>query len=98
LIPRGSCEILNLEGASSPRRGNSSTVLTEEDSSLRMSSKSNGGDTKKKKKGDKYVVPRNFEKLLYGVILKKMRKTLTIRQEYVLSNNTMYNFVIKIAH
>jgi hypothetical protein len=44
-----------------------------------MSSKSNGGEPKKKKKGDKYVVTRNFEKLIYGVILKKMRKTLTIR-------------------
>lgn len=97
MIPRGSCEILNLE-ASSPRRGNGSTVVTEEDSSLRLSSKSNGEEKKKKRKGEKYVVPRNFEKLIYGVILKKMRKTLTIRQEYVLSNNTMYNFVIKIAH
>ena len=98
MIPRGSGEILNIENASSPRRGNGSTVVTEEDSSLRMSSKSNGGESKKKKKGEKYVAPRNFEKLIYGVILKKMRKTLTIRQEYVLSNNTMYNFVIKIAH
>lgn len=97
LIPRGSGEILSLDAAS-PKRGNGSTVVTDEESSLRMSSKTNAGETKKKKKGEKYVVPRNFEKLIYGVILKKMRKTLTIRQEYVLSNNTMYNFVIKIAH
>ena len=98
LIPRGSGEILTLE-ALSPKRGNGSTVLTDDESSLRMSSKSNGGEIKKKKKKrDKYIVPRNFEKLLYGVILKKMRKTLTIRQEYVLTNNTMYNFVIKIVH
>lgn len=90
LIPRGTGDVHTMEAAS-PRRGNGSTVVSDDELSIRMSSKSNG-DGKKKKKGEKYVVPRNFEKLIYGVILKKMRKTLTIRQEYVLSNNTLYNY------
>jgi hypothetical protein len=71
--------------------------MTEEDATNRFSTKKDS-ETRKRKKGDKYVVPNNFEKIMYGVVLKKMRKTLTIRQEYVLSNNTKFNFVIKIAH
>jgi hypothetical protein len=71
--------------------------MTEEDATNRFSTKKDS-ETRKRKKGDKYVVPNNFEKIMYGVVLKKMRKTLTIRQEYVLTNNTKFNFVIKIAH
>jgi Rod binding domain-containing protein len=71
--------------------------MTEEEATNRFSTKKDS-ETRKRKKGDKYVVPNNFEKIMYGVVLKKMRKTLTIRQEYVLSNNTKFNFVIKIAH
>jgi len=71
--------------------------MTEEDATNRFSTKKDS-ETRKRKKGDKYVVPNNFEKIMYGVVLKKMRKTLTIRQEYVLSNNTKFNFLIKIAH
>ena len=71
--------------------------MTEEDATNRFSTKKDS-ETRKRKKGDKYLVPNNFEKIMHGVVLKKMRKTLTIRQEYVLSNNTKFNFVIKIAH
>lgn len=71
--------------------------MTEEEGTNRFSTKKDS-ETRKRKKGDKYVVPNNFEKIMYGVVLKKMRKTLTIRQEYVLSNNTKFNFLIKIAH
>ena len=38
------------------------------------------------------------EKLRYGVILNKMRKVLTIRQEYIIENQTLFDFAIRISH
>ena len=41
---------------------------------------------------------RYTEVAYYGVFLKKMRKVLTIRQEYVIVNRTLFDFVIKITN
>lgn len=41
---------------------------------------------RKNKNNPGYLLPKPYEKLIYGVILNRMRKVLTIRQEYVIQN------------
>lgn len=49
------------------------------------------------KKKQKYLlVEKEYEKLRYGVALNQMRKVLTIRQEYVIDNRTMLDYLIRI--
>lgn len=77
-----------------------STLHTDEESSARASSKSptrRGKSSEKTgKKGD--PATKYTERAYYGIILKKMRKVLTLRQEYVMVNKTMFDYVLKIQH
>ena len=80
-----------------------STQLTEDESTARPSTKYSlkrraKSPDKLGKGGAGATDTFNTERIYYGVILNKMRKVLTVRQQYIVTNNTLYDFIIKITH
>lgn len=91
LMPRFGFGDNQMSMAEGSRHGSSAIPRSSEEISPSRSSKG-------AKRKSKYVNLREYEKLRYGVVLNKMRKILTVRQEYVIDNRTLLDYSIRISH
>lgn len=88
----GLCSLELKPAADSPTKKRES-ISSRMDSDHSIKDKSS---TKQKRKSKYPALPEN-ERLRCGVVLKKLRKIMTIRHEFVVDNRTMYDYKFRIV-
>lgn len=74
--------------------GSDASVDIDEESLKRLT---NGSNHKKDKRKSKFMLVKEQEELIYGVVLNRMRKICTIRTPYIINNKTFLDFILRVT-